>query len=76
MKAFDEGKRSLKALLRERAYEEVADRLAEEGIDIARVSDEDIEALVQAKVDDTYNVLKGAAYGTAFALVFSTVFGV
>ena len=73
---IDEGKKSLRALLRERAYEDVAKKLESEGIDIERVSDEDMEMLVQAKVDDTYNVIKGVAYGMAFSIAFSMLFGV
>ncbi len=73
---IDEGKKSLRALLRERAYEDVAKKLESEGIDIERVSDEDMEMLVQAKADDTYNVIKGVAYGTAFSIAFSMLFGV
>jgi hypothetical protein len=76
MDMIDEGKKSLKALLRERAYEEVAKKLESEGIDVERISDEDMEMLVKAKADDTYNVIRGAAYGTAFSIAFSMLFGV
>jgi hypothetical protein len=72
---IDEGKKSLEALLREKAYEEVATSLKNEGIDIAAVSDEDIEALVAEKVKDMSSTLKGVAIGSVGAIVLSAVLG-
>ena len=72
---LDEGKKSLDILLRERAYEEVMEKLREEGINPADVKDEDIEALVAARVHDKMNGLKGFAKGTAFALLLSAIIG-
>lgn len=72
---IDEGKKSLKILLREKAYEEVVEKLAENGIAIENVTDEDIEALVAARVDDMMNGIKGFAVGSAFALLLSSIIG-
>jgi len=57
-KIYEDGKRSLESVLREKAYEEVRDILSEKGIDINDVSDEDIESLVSAKVQDTMQSTK------------------
>ena len=72
---LDEGKKSLNVLLREKAYNEVVEKLSDEGIDIQNVADEDVEALVAARVDDMMNGIKGFAAGTAFTLLFSTLVG-
>lgn len=72
---IDEGKKSLDALLREKAYEEVAASLKAEGIDITQVSDEDIETLVAEKTNDMTNTLKGVAIGSVGALLLSSVLG-
>jgi len=72
---LNDGKKSLNALLREKAYVDVTAKLKENGIDINEVSDEDIETLVAAKVEDMNNGIKGFATGTAFALVLSMVTG-
>lgn len=72
---IDEGKKSLDTLLREKAYEEVATSLKNEGIDIASVSDEDIEILIAEKVKDTTSTLKGVAIGSVGALVLSSILG-
>ena len=72
---IDEGKKSLNTLLRERAYDEVMEKLKEEGIDPSAVAQEDIEALVAAKTEDMMSNIKGFAAGTAFALVLSAVIG-
>jgi len=72
---LDEGKKSLNVLVREKAYNEVAEKLSNEGIDIQSVADEDVEALVAARVDDMMNGIKGFAVGTAFTLLFSAVVG-
>lgn len=72
---LNDGKRSLDALVREKAYAQVAEALQEKGININDVSDEDVESLVKAKTDDMMNGIKGFATGTAFALVISAVTG-
>lgn len=72
---LDDGKKSLNMLLREKAYADVVEKLTENGIDAENIKDEDIEALVAARVDDMMNGIKGFAAGTAFALLFSTVVG-
>lgn len=73
---LNEGKRSLNTLLREKAYQEVIEKLTQEGIKPEDVADEDIEALVAARVDDMMNGIKGFAAGTAFALLFTAFFGI
>lgn len=72
---LDEGKKSLDTLLREKAYDEVMEKLQEEGINASDVKEEDIEALVAARVRDKMNGLKGFATGTAFALLLSSIIG-
>ena len=72
---YEEGKKSLQTLLREKAYEEVMEKLFEEGIEPDNVHNDDIEALVAARVQDKMNGIKGFAIGGAFALLLSTVIG-
>lgn len=72
---LDEGKKSLDTLLREKAYEEVMEKLQDEGINAAEVKDEDIEALVAARVHDKMNGIKNFAAGTAFALLLTSIIG-
>ncbi len=73
---LDEGKKSLDTLLREKAYDEVAQKLEKEGISIDDVTDADIEALVAARADEMMNGIKGFVVGSAFALLLSAVIGV
>lgn len=75
-KVYESGKKSLESLLRERAYVEVKSVLAEKGIDVNKVSNEDIEVLVAAKVEDMQNVLKGVGAGIIFSLAISLLTGV
>ena len=72
---YQDGKKSLESLLRERAYAEVESYLRENGIDIKEVAEEDIETLVAAKVQDNMSMLKGAAMATAFTFAFSLFTG-
>lgn len=72
---FEEGKKSLQTLLREKAYEEVMEKLHLEGIDPKEVAADDIEALVAARVQDKMNGIKGFAVGGAFALLLSSIIG-
>jgi hypothetical protein len=72
---YDEGKKSLESLLREKAYSQVQESLEAKGIDIDGVSEEDIETLVAAKTDDMMNGIKGFGVGTAFALAISLLTG-
>ena len=75
-RVIESGKKSLRSLLREKAFGEVAGELKSRGIDIGEVDDEDVEALVQARVDDMYSGIKGFAVGSAFAVLLSAVMGV
>ena len=72
----DEGKKNLDTLLREKAYEEVSQKLAAAGIDIDDVSDEEVEAIVAARVKEMMNGIKGFAAGTVLALLISSIVGV
>ena len=73
---IESGKKSLDELLRERSYEEVKSHLSDNGIDISTVKDDDIEALVAAKVEDKINIIKGVGVGVAFSLAFSLLTGI
>ena len=72
---LDEGKKSLETLLREKAYDDVAEKLADEGIDIADVLDADVEALVAERAKEMKSGIKNFAAGGAFALLLSSVIG-
>lgn len=72
---YENGKKSLESLLREKAYASVKETLQEKGIDIEQVSDEDVETLVAAKTEDMMNGIKGFGVGTAFALAISLLTG-
>lgn len=69
-------KKSLDALLREKAYTDVKEHLEKKGIDINNVNDEDIETLVAAKVKDMKNGIKGFGVGTAFTIAISLMIGI
>ena len=73
---YKDGKKSLEALLREKAYADVEENLKEKGINIDDVSDEDIETLVAAKTKDMISNLKGFGWGSAFAFALSAFVGV
>ena len=75
-KIYNNGKKSLESLLREKAYSEVQENLENRGIDIENVSDKDIENLVAAKTKDMTNSIKGFGVGTAFAMAISLLTGV
>ena len=75
-KIYNDGKKSLETLLREKAYSDMQNNLKDKGIDINDVSDEDIENLVAAKVEDMMNGIKGFGVGTAFAIAVSLVTGI
>lgn len=73
---LNEGKKSLDALLREKAYADIKEKLEENGIDINEVSDVDIEALLADRVNEMRNGLKSFAVGGAVALFISSMIGV
>ncbi len=73
---IDKGKKSLEALLREKAYSDISEKLEENGIDIDEVSDTDIEALVAERVNEMRSGLKSFAVGGAVALLISSMIGV
>ena len=73
---YQSGKKSLELLLREKAYADVKKHLDTQGIDINIVSDEDIETLVSAKVEDMMSGIKGISIGAAFAFAISTLTGI
>jgi hypothetical protein len=72
---LNEGKKSLDTLLRESAYKEIKERLAESGVNIEDVADKDIEVLVAARVEEKLNGIKGFATGTVLALLISALVG-
>ena len=73
---YNDGKQSLESLLREKAYSSVKTTLEDRGIDINSVSDEDVESLVAAQVEDMMNGIKGFGVGTAFAIAISLLTGI
>jgi len=75
-KIYEDGKKSLESLLREKAYAEVQESLKEKNINIDDVSEIDIETLVAAKTQDMMNGIKGFGVGTAFAIAISLITGV
>jgi hypothetical protein len=75
-KIYNNGKKSLETLLREKAYSDVQKTLKKNNIDINDVTDEDIENLVAAKTQDMMNGIKGFGIGTAFAIAISLLTGV
>ncbi len=72
---LDEGKKRLDTLLREKAYNDVAEKLSDAGIDITDVADTDIEALVAERAKEMKNGIKNFAAGGVFALLLSSVIG-
>ncbi len=68
---YEKGKKSLKTLLREKAYADVKEHLEKMGINMSDVSDEDIENLVASKVQDMTNNIQGFVAGTAFSVAIS-----
>jgi len=73
---YNEGKKSLDEILREKAYSEVKEVLQEKGIDINKISDADIESLVAEKINDTQNTLKGTLLGALGTIAISLVIGI
>jgi len=74
-KIYNDSKKSLESLLREKAYSEVKESLENKDIDINSVSDVDIETLVAAKTQDLTNSIKGFGVGTAFSIAISLFTG-
>jgi len=72
---LDEGKKSLDILLRESAYAEIKEKLEENGVNIDEVTNEEVEALVAARVEEKQNGIKGFATGAVLALLLSALLG-
>lgn len=72
---WDNGKKSLEVLLREKAYEEIIEKLEEQGININDVEDDDVETLVSERVKEKKNGIKNFAAGGAVALLISSLVG-
>lgn len=75
MKAYVNGKKSLESLLRKKAYSKVEESLKEKGINIDTLSEEDVEVLVAATIEDMKHGIKGFGVGTAFMLAVSLLTG-
>jgi hypothetical protein len=73
---YQDGKKSLASLLREKAYVDVQENLENKGIDINEVSEEDIETLVADKAKEYLNGIQGFSVGTAFTIAISLISGV
>jgi len=65
---------SLNKILREKAYEEVKEMLQKQDIDIEKISKEDLEALVNEKVQIKEGELKGIGIGIGLSVLVS-IFG-
>ena len=74
-KVYENGKKSLESLLREKAYSEIQESLTQKGIDINDVSEVDIETLVAAKTEDMKNGIKGFGVGAVFTIAISLLIG-
>lgn len=75
-KIYEDSKKSLQTLLREKAYSEIKENLEDQGINIDDMNDEDVESLVAAKVQDKETALKGFGTGAAIAIAFSLLTGI
>lgn len=64
--SLNKGKQSLESILRNKAFDDVKESLAEKGIDIHDIEDSDLEELVASKVSEMNNSLKGFAAGSLF----------
>lgn len=71
---FKKGKQSLDSALREKAFDDVAESLAEKGININDIDETDLEELVAQKVSDMNNGLKGFATGGLVTLLLGGLF--
>ena len=65
---------SLDSLLREKAYNEIKQMLQKEGIDIEKIEQEELEALVNEKVNIMNSHLKGIGVGIGLSVLVS-IFG-
>ena len=68
---IDNIKSSLDNTLRQKAYEEVKEMLANQDIDIDKVAQEDVEALVNEKVQIMQSELKGVGIGVGLGILVS-----
>jgi len=71
--ALNSGKKNLDELLRKKAYDDVAKKLEDKGIDINEINDLDLEELVAAKASDMKSSLKGVAAGGAFVALLESL---
>lgn len=67
------GRESLDSVLRKKAFNDVAESLAEQGIDINDIEDGDLEALVASKVSDMNTGLKGFTLGGVAMLILGSL---
>ena len=72
---FNEGKKSLNTLLREKAYSDVAENLSDKGIEIKDVNDTDIETLVADREKEIQNGIKDFTKGGLVTLALSLMLG-
>lgn len=72
---LEKGKKSLETIMREKAYQEIKEGLAKEGIDIKDVAQEDIEILMQEKIQNMKSTAKGVGIGIGVGLLISAITG-
>jgi len=72
---FNEGKKSLNTLLREKAYSDVAENLSDKGIEIKDVNDTDIETLVADREKEIQNGIEDFTKGGLVTLALSLMLG-
>ena len=70
---LSKGKKSLDEILRNKAFEDIAQYLKDQGIDINGIADSDLEELIAAKVTDMNSQLKGFAAGSAFIILLEAL---
>lgn len=70
---LSKGKKTLDELLRNKAFENIAQYLKEQNIDINEISDSDLEELIAAKVTDMNSKLKGFGAGSAFVVLLEAL---
>jgi len=62
---------SLNDILKQKAYEDIKEKLAKEGIEIEKLETEELEALINEKVQIMQSELKGVGIGVGISVLVS-----